>query len=264
MQGKITTILLLLLGLMWRPEVRAQQQCPYHFAVKRELVYLGGGGLTIGLGEYLRSRMPELTFMDLRVNEINSFDRIATTFSSEKARTLSDYNLYLSVGLSGLLFLEKETRRDFAKLAILFTETMAINGGLTNISKSIFQRPRPYVFDENWDPVRILSSNDRAAFVSGHTSGSAAGTFFFARVFSDYYPDSKLKPYVWSLAAGLPALSGYLRIRAGKHYPTDVIAGYLLGASTGYFVPMLHKKPLKVKGLSIAPTGNGLYLSYRW
>lgn len=172
--------------------------------------------------------------------------------------------LYASVGLSAALLAGKESRRDFVKIGILFAETMAINAGLTNISKSIFQRPRPYVFAKNWDPIRILSSNDRAAFVSGHTSGSAAGAFFFARVFSDYYPHSKLKPYVWGLAFGMPALTGYLRIRAGKHYPTDVMAGYLLGGSIGYFLPKLHKKSAKESGLRIVPTGSGVYLSYRW
>ena len=242
----------------------AQTPSPYHLSPGRELVYLGGGVLSIGVGEYLRAQVPDLTRADLRVREINRFDRIATNFSSESAKVWSDYNLYVCAGLPMALLAAREGRRDLAKILVLFLEANAINGGLTNISKSIFQRPRPYVFDENWDPARILSSNDRAAFVSGHTSGSAVGTFFFARVFSDYFPDSKLKPYVWVLAAGMPALSGYLRIRAGRHYPTDVIAGYVLGGAVGYLVPALHKKERKTKGLSISPTGTGVHLSYRW
>ena len=141
---------------------------------------------------------------------------------------------------------------------------MTINGGLTNISKAVFQRPRPFVFADDWDPERIIKSGDQAAFVSGHTSGSAAASFFFARVFSDYFPDSKLKPYVWSIAISLPALTGYFRVRAGKHYPTDVIAGYLLGASIGYIIPTLHKNPGLKTDLTIAPTGNGIYVGLQF
>lgn len=260
----IKVLVVLFWTFLFTPSLAAQSSGPYHLSIKRELIYLGGGAISFGLGEHLRSKVPELTFMDLEEEEVNQFDQVATTFSSEKARLWSDHTLYASAGLSGSSLFSRASRREFGKISVLFVEVMLLNAGLTNISKSIFQRPRPYVFDENWDPVRILSSNDRAAFVSGHTSGAAAGAFFFARVFSDYYPKSKLKPYVWGLAIGMPALTGYLRVRAGRHYPTDVIAGYLLGGSIGYFVPLLHKKPTKKSRLTFAPTGAGLYLSYKW
>jgi membrane-associated phospholipid phosphatase len=141
-----------------------------------------------------------------------------------------------------LLLAGEKTRRDFGKIAVMYAEVALINLGLTDIIKSSALRPRPYVFDEDLDPETIITNGDRAAFLSGHTSGTAAGSFFFARVFSDYYPNSKLKPYVWGAAIALPALAGYLRIRAGRHYPSDVIAGYALGALVGYFIPVLHRK----------------------
>lgn len=237
---------------------------PYYLSLKRDLLYGGAGIGSVVLGDVLRNRTPDIMLSDLRLGSIPSFDLIATRNSSETARMGSNYALYASAALPGLLLAGAETRRDAGKLGILFAETMALNAGLTNVIKSISLRPRPYVFDENLDPTTIIRSNDRAAFLSGHTSVSAAGGFFFARTFSDYYPDSKLKPYVWALGAGLPALTGYLRIRAGQHYPSDVIAGYALGATIGYLVPTLHKKPIGAKGLTISPTGNGVHLAYRF
>jgi hypothetical protein len=62
---------------------------------------------------------------------------------------------------------------------------MLINAGLTNLAKAAFRRPRPYVFNPNWDANRTVKSGDRSSLLSGHTSGSAAGSFFFASVFSD-------------------------------------------------------------------------------
>lgn len=201
---------------------------------------------------------------DLRLRSIPPFDRAATRNSSESARKASDLTLNISSALPVLLLAGSKTRKDAGRLGLLFAETMTINYGLTNIIKATSRRPRPYVFDENLDPATIIRSNDRAAFLSGHTSVSASGGFFFARAFSDYYPDSKLKPVAWVLGAGLPALTGYLRFQAGQHYPSDIIAGYVLGATVGYLVPTLHKKPIGGKRLTVSATGNGVYLGYRF
>ena len=57
--------------------------------------------------------------------------------------------------------------------------------------------------------------------------------------------NSKLKPMVWSLCAALPVLTGVLRYKAGKHYWTDVLVGYVVGAAIGVAVPYLHSVKLK-------------------
>jgi len=164
--------------------------------------------------------------------------------------------------MGGLLLFGRETRRDAPKLAILYTETILLTSGVTNLIKASVGRARPYVYAPDWEPGRELTSGDRAAFVSGHTSLAAAGSFFFATVFKDYYPDSKLKPYVWGAAVTIPAVTGYLRVRAAKHFPSDVLAGYALGAGIGYLVPTLHKKNVLPEGMTIAPGGGGVYLDY--
>lgn len=40
----------------------------------------------------------------------------------------------------------------------------------------------------------------------------------------------------------LAAMTGYARVKAGKHYPTDVIAAAAVGFAIGYLIPTLHKK----------------------
>ena len=37
------------------------------------------------------------------------------------------------------------------------------------------------------------------------------------------------------------ATTGYLRYAAGRHYPTDILAGAAMGAFVGYIVPSLHE-----------------------
>lgn len=256
--------LLLLLGLAFPVTAQRSNDGPYYLSLKRELLFGGAGVGATALGTVLRARTPDIVLSDLRLGTIPAFDRAATRNSSESARSASDLTLNVSTVLPVFLLAGNRTRKDAGKLGILFAETMAINYGLTNIIKATSLRPRPYVFEEGLDPATIIRSNDRSAFLSGHTSVSAAGGFFFARAFSDYYPDSKLKPAVWALGAGLPALTGYLRFRAGQHYPSDIIAGYVLGATVGYLVPTLHKKPIGGKGFTLSPTGNGVHLAYRF
>jgi len=39
-----------------------------------------------------------------------------------------------------------------------------------------------------------------------------------------------------------PAYVGYLRYRGLKHFPTDILMGYIIGAGSGILIPHLHKK----------------------
>ena len=80
----------------------------------------------------------------------------------------------------------------------------------------------------------------RKSFFSGHTSMTAANSFYAAKVYADMYPDSKWKPWVWTAAALLPAVTAQQRMAAGKHFFTDVLVGYGVGALIGWGIPQLH------------------------
>lgn len=259
-----TFLLLFLLLFSGSTLLDAQAGGPYHFSVKRELLLGGSGVGTVLLGSYLRDQVPDVILGELELGNIPSFDRFATDYSSELARKASNRTRDFSSVMPALLLLGKASRKDAPKLLLLYAETVALRRGLTNIVKYTARRPRPYLYNPELDPSTVVGSGDREAFLSGHISGAAATGFFFGRVFSDYYPDSKLKPYVWGLAAGIPALTGFFRVRAGQHYPSDIIAGYALGAAVGWLVPTLHKKPIGRKGLTVSTGGNGVYLAYRF
>jgi membrane-associated phospholipid phosphatase len=255
--------LLILLGVLVVGSIHAQNTSPYHMAFKRDVTYLGGGVVVTGLGYFLRTTTADLTISQLDLEEINRFDKIATTYSSKSAAKLSNVALCTSLLAPMLLLSGRETRHNFDRISLLFVETMLLNQGITEVIKSSVLRPRPYVSDGRLDPNTVLSSNDRASFLSGHTASSAASTFFAAKVYCDYFPHSKLKPYVWGLASVYPAFTGYLRVRSGKHFPTDVVAGYFLGAGIGLLIPSLHKKKIKVKDLKIDVGLSSLSLAYR-
>jgi len=240
------------------------QSSPYQLNWKKEAAFLGAGAAATGLGYHFRSNIAPLTVEEvasLQQKSISGLDQIAIEQNSTKAYHASNYFLKASFALPLLFISEKQARHDFPKIALLYSETMLLNSGLTHLAKSTVQRPRPFVYNSDVGLESKQSLHARSSFFSGHTSNVAASTFFAARVFSDYYPDSKWKPLVWGIAATAPAITGYLRVRSGKHYPSDVICGYAAGALAGYFIPHLHKKKrnLQVYG---GPGGAAMQLDF--
>jgi len=177
----------------------------------------------------------------LRRSDIRKFDRSATYRWSPPTATASDVLMYSSIAMPGLLFINREVRQE-RYVSLLYVETMALTAGITNLLKEITHRHRPYVYNENAPDEKKTEKDAARSFFSGHTSLSASSMFFMATVYSDLNPDSRLKPLVWTSAAVLPAATGLLRYFAGKHYPTDIIVGYIVGGAIGFFVPYLHKK----------------------
>ena len=108
--------------------------------------------------------------------------------------------------------------------------------------KAVVKRPRPYF--EYPDRVKTLtpvstdaSATDIAAqgysFPSMHSGAVVTSYFTLAR-------ETKKKwPYVF--AALLSLLIGYFRVVTGNHYPSDVIAGWILGFVIIWIFDMLDK-----------------------
>ena len=238
-------------------------QSPYEVSWKKESFYFGTGAALYATAGILESKINPLTTSDILALDrscINSFDRGATFNFSSNADRNSDYVKFSSHALPFLFLTHRKTRNDVKKIITLYGETLLITGGLTSLTKRIFLRPRPFVFNESVPFSDKQTNSARYSFFSGHTSISAANSIFAAKVFSDYFPDSKWKPLVWSVAVLVPVSTGYFRVKAGKHFPTDVITGAAIGGAIGYLVPHLHKKKSR-KNLKITPTFSGAHIS---
>jgi membrane-associated phospholipid phosphatase len=123
-------------------------------------------------------------------------------------------------------------------LAIL-VQTVAINVMLTETTRLVSQRPRPFVYS---DPLhRGLDPAHYTSFYSGHTSFSAAaGTGLLIVLASRGAPDAVL--VVLGLVVSLlVTLTGFFRMLAGRHFLTDVIAGAVAGVLVALGVAILHR-----------------------
>lgn len=223
-------------------------QSPYILNKSKEIPLIGIGSISLGTSLILRGQVDLLTeeaINGLDRNIINTFDRNASFNASTLAAKQSDVFLYGSSALPIFLMASSQIKSDVFTIAALWGETVLMNGGLTLLSKYSSQRLRPFVYNPDFSLEDKLDLNAKTSFFSGHSSMVAASTFFAAKVFTDYYPHNRWRWLVWSLASIIPMTTAYLRVAAGKHFPTDVITGCLMGAACGFFIPEIHKKERK-------------------
>ncbi len=96
---------------------------------------------------------------------------------------------------------------------------------LTAVLKKLFSRPRP-AFDLDTVDVGLLTS-----FPSGHASMSLVVWVWLAVRLGGFDPSRLGRGYLLGLAVLAAGLIGLSRLYLGVHHPTDVLAGWALGAA---------------------------------
>jgi undecaprenyl-diphosphatase len=139
--------------------------------------------------------------------------------------------------VAGFLLLQGLWRRAlFVVVATL--GGMFINGAL----KQLFQRPRP-------DVVSHLREVMTMSFPSGHALQSAV-VYLTLGVLSMHIAHRPLtRLYCMAVAMVATALVGASRIYLGVHYPTDVLAGWLIGLSWALLCWMIERALERQTGL---------------
>ncbi len=239
-----------------------------HFAidpVMDGMLIIGGGsfatllGLVLSTGE-IRPTQPGPT------SNLLPIDRWAVTQTIDPhAGTYSTVGLYAAIGfavLDPLLSAEREGWDAFLVDGVLYAETIAQTELLTDITKIAVRRPRPIDYSACATVAQnaSCSTDSQLSFFSGHAStvaaiGATATYLAFARARHSARPWSTLV-----IATALTSFVSYERVRAGQHFPTDVIAGSMAGAAVGVLVPHLHHKdeaPAVWVGVAPAPSGSG-------
>ena len=189
---------------------------------------------------------------NLDKNDIWGINRGAVGNYSKNADELSYIPFYASFASPLLFLLGEDERKNFGQISVMFVETMATTGAIFTITAGTVQKSRPLVYNENLPAEERKDSDAQRSFFAGHTAATAAATFFTAKVFQDFNPDSPAVPFVWGGAVVVPAYVGYLRTKAGKHFLTDNLIGFGIGAACGILVPEIHK--IGNENLDIYPT----------
>ncbi len=127
----------------------------------------------------------------------------------------------LWLALAAVLLLRPQTRRTgWMLLGALALETVCCN----LLLKPLVARPRPFALEPGIQ--LLIAPPGDFSFPSGHT---AAG---FAAVSALYFGKSRL----WLPALAAAVLIAFSRLYLYVHYPTDVLAGAVLGVACGWAV----------------------------
>lgn len=227
------------------PAFGQQKESPYETDLWKDGAFITAGiGLNV-LGLVLVQNKDELSLEELNnlsEEDIWGIDRWAAGNFSERANSDSYIPMYGAFALPFTLLLNKNERSHAGQISVLFIETMATTGALFTITAGLVEKSRPLVYNPSLSNETRMANDEQRSFFAGHTAATAAATFFAAKVYNDFNPDSPYKPVVWGMAAAIPATVGYLRIRAGKHFLTDNLIGFAVGAASGILIPEIHKK----------------------
>ncbi|AEH02241.1 phosphatase PAP2 family protein [Lacinutrix sp. 5H-3-7-4] len=224
-----------------------KSESPYEWDWTRDGIWTGAalagtvGGVLI-ISEKDPFTTQEIEDFRARQDDINFIDKWAVGNYSENASNLSDIPFYLSFAAPMVMMFDDEANDHSGQLFGIYIESLATTSTLFTIAAGLSNRARPYVYNESTPLNKINRTTATRSFYSGHVAATTTATFFTAKVFQDFNPDSPAIPYIWAGAIVLPAAVGYLRIEAGQHFLTDVALGYALGALAGYYIPELHKK----------------------
>jgi undecaprenyl-diphosphatase len=94
---------------------------------------------------------------------------------------------------------------------------------LSYLGKDLIARPRPELVPH---AVVVITNS----FPSGHATGAAATYLTLGALMARFEPRRRLKAYLLTLAVIIAVAVGLSRLYLGVHWPTDVLAGWSLGA----------------------------------
>ncbi len=136
--------------------------------------------------------------------------------------------VYTQLGNAGMLFIAlgvlmlffKQTRKAGASaLCAMLIGLIVVNFTI----KPLVSRPRPWLVIENF--VNLVPEHDPNSFPSGHTNAA----FAFALSVCMSAPKKWMK--IFAVCAAV--VMGLSRLYVGVHFPSDVLAGAVIGAMCG-------------------------------
>lgn len=154
---------------------------------------------------------------DINVNRNKKLDNTFILFS--QSITPVSIGIPLGVYTVGLIKHDSTLKNKGSYI----TASILTTAGISFALKYAVNRQRPYVtypfIDNVMDP-------ESASFPSGHTSDAFATATSVSLAFPKWYVIAP--SFVWA------GFVGYSRMHVGVHYPSDVLAGAIIGVGTSY------------------------------
>lgn len=152
--------------------------------------------------------------------------------------------LVIALPLSLLIFivLGKDKRRELMMFTTATFSCILSRGIIVSLIRLAWHRPRPFLA-LNLTP--LIPYGDKASFPSGHAA------FLFALALAVWFFHKRVG---W-LFLSLSLLGSLSRIYLGLHWPSDILAGAIIGLFSASCVFWIFKKYLSRKFLRFFPQG---------
>lgn len=238
----------------------------YDVSVRLDVPLVLGIALTSALGVHQYYGMERLEANDLKnKSDFFPWDRPFVGHYNDWATTVSHYSAVLAVApfaLAGYSWFKGDAdAHDFGAYSIMLVEAFLLQNALNQIVRSSQLWPRPYVYSKGGkgaEKAGDARGEAYGSFYSGHASAAFTVAVFTGEWFSEIYPNSKYKSIVWASSFALAAGVGALRVVAGKHYPTDVVVGSLVGAGVSLGIIKIHEICKKNISFWVIPNNFGV------
>ena len=140
-------------------------------------------------------------------------------------KTISNSVSPISIGAPILIFgtglIEKD--QELKQKGLMIGESFLVTTVFATALKHTINRARPF---ETYPEIQKLSAGGSSSFPSGHTSDAFSTATSLSLAFPKWYVIAP--SYMYATAVG------YSRMHLGVHYPSDVLAGALVGAGSAF------------------------------
>jgi membrane-associated phospholipid phosphatase len=175
------------------------------------------------------------------------FDRSALGRSSSGAQLVSN------LGVAGLLVvpplldtidvrLHGGAWNTAAEDLVVIGEAVVVNGAMNELVKLAVRRPRPLAYDAAPGASVLSQPDSYLSFYSSHSSTAFAAGMAYASTFARRHPRGRARFVVYGVSIAAAGTVGTMRVLAGKHFPSDVLVGAVVGSAIGVGVPYFHAR----------------------
>lgn len=156
----------------------------------------------------------------LRHINLNRNERLDGAF-----KVISNSVSPISIGTPILVFgvglIEKD--KNIQQKALVMGATVIVAATISTAMKRTINRARPF---ETYPDIQKVGTGGSSSFPSGHTSDAFSTATSLSLAFPKWYVIAPSYTYA--------SLVGYSRMHLGVHYPSDVLAGAIVGAGSAY------------------------------
>lgn len=181
---------------------------------------------------FLLSVLQKIHNLDIRIltaiyeNRNPLFDSIFITITNSAA--------VIAFGVPLVLLIIALSRKNavLRREALMIVVSVAISAVAANLLKYAVDLPRPF---EIYPFIVKLSSGGSPSFPSGHTADAFAFAAAMGLVYRKWF--LTFPCFLWA------SFVGYSRMNLGVHFPSDVLAGAIIGIASAYaFIMFLRRK----------------------